>query len=135
METMTPYERQRLASDPSTAPDVLAALATDKELLIRGAVALNQKTPISVLTVLIKDESWLVRCYASQHVNLPVGCLDNLSRDDVFQVRVQVARLSRTPETLSFLAKDVHKHVRWGLALNLNSPYGIWLDGLGRILP
>ena len=53
-------ERQDLAKDENTAPEVLARLAEDDDWRVRINVAENANTPVDTLCELSKDNDWHV---------------------------------------------------------------------------
>ena len=50
-------QKLELASNPSTSPEILAELASDKDVGVRLGVAKNRNTPVEVLTKLAKNSS------------------------------------------------------------------------------
>lgn len=50
------YERSNIARDPTTPSEVLVALTSDEESLVRYYLALNPATPIEVMIELAGDD-------------------------------------------------------------------------------
>ncbi len=101
-----PAVRERLASDPATAAEILYFLARDETAEVRRAVAENPATPRKADTILSRDSDYTVRCVLARKIvgdGLPenertqlwrIGftILETLARDKLVRVRQSVAQ-------------------------------------------
>jgi 3-methyladenine DNA glycosylase AlkC len=111
--------RSNVAGNSSTPPEVLTALARDKDEFVRSNVAENPNTPPEALTVLARDKD--VRRGVAGNSSTPPEVLTALARDEDISVRRIVAGNSSTPpEVLTALARD--KDVRRNVAKNPSTP-------------
>lgn len=98
-------EKERLAEDPDTSPDILILLAEDKNDIVRFHVARNSNTPLEILTNLAKDSR--INGAVAENPNTPPELLIQLASSKSSITRYMVARNLKTPpETLAILAKD-----------------------------
>lgn len=67
-----------IANDPDTLPESLNALSSDKDWMIRSAVAKNRNTPKETLKKLAKDPEWQVRNNVAINPHTPEDTLDDL---------------------------------------------------------
>lgn len=100
--------RLHMAGDPTTSPEVLAALAKDyTSNIIREYVARNPNTPVSALKRLAKDGDTSVRSAVAFNTSTPVEILNELASDWYMGVSNNVARNhNATSETMDILAKS-----------------------------
>ena len=105
------------------SPEVLTALAKDKDVDVRSEVARNPNTPTETLTALAKDQDLNVLLGVAGNPNTPPEGLTTLAKDKDVDVRWKVAQNSKTPpEGLTALAKDKEKNIRLEVAVNPNTP-------------
>ena len=71
----------RIAENPNTPLDVLAAMAFSSDLKVRMKVAGNASTPLEVLESLALDENADVRLFVASTVRLPREVLRKLAKD------------------------------------------------------
>lgn len=67
------YERSNIARDPTTPSEVLVALTSDEESLVRYYLALNPATPIEVMIELAGDDDDDVSRIASSNPALSIS--------------------------------------------------------------
>lgn len=93
--------RVRVARNPNTPPETLAALARDTSTTVRAAVAGNPRTPAEILAELAGDADPAVRWLAGGHPSTPPRALAALARDPDPTVRraAQFARRGRARDT------------------------------------
>jgi hypothetical protein len=116
-------EREDLAYNPNTPPEILTLLARDENYYVRCVVAQNPNTPPEILTILARDEVWSVRWRVALNPNTPPESLTILARDEDYDVRWGVADNPNTPpEILTLLARDKNVSVRRCVAYNPNTP-------------
>jgi hypothetical protein len=112
-----------LAENPSTPPDVLAALSADEGWEVRQGVAKNPSAPPDVLAALSADENYCVRQGVAENPSTPPYVLASLSADEDNSVRGRVARNPSTPpDVLAALSADEGWEVRAGVARNPSTP-------------
>jgi Uncharacterised protein conserved in bacteria (DUF2336) len=99
--------RVRLGAQPDTTPDVLHALAADKSVTVRAALALNPSTPAQTNSVLACDEDERVRALLARKLSLLVPCLS---------AEAQTRLRRETLATLTALAEDEAVRVRAAIA-------------------
>jgi len=80
-------EKQRLALDPSTPPEVLKQLAEDENVKVRAWVSENPSTPPEVLRQLAQDGASWVRMEVAENLNAPRDVLAQLAQDENANVR------------------------------------------------
>jgi len=85
-------ERQDLADNPNTPPEILTVLASDEDWGVRYRVAQNPNTPPEILTILARDKDEDVRWGVAQNPNTPPEILTILARDENENVRGYVTR-------------------------------------------
>lgn len=123
--------RRRVAENPSTPPDTLNALSTDRDFQVLWGVALNPCLSHSVLEKLAQEEDHYVREYVAKNPKLNQSILEKLSRDSEEGVRISVAGNPSTSQaTLEALSKD-EEEVREAVAENPNAGLAI-LDLLSK---
>jgi hypothetical protein len=135
-EGMAIEERIAAASDPGTAPEMLAAFARDPEFGVRLAVASNPSTPGDALAVLAEEvneeydmdygdgiESWI------DEERAPDASADADPGED--SVRVRVAWNPATPASVlkalaasALISKDIYedRDALWALCANPSTP-------------
>ncbi len=122
-----PSARQRVAEDPTTAPELLYFLARDIIPTIRRAVALHPNTPRQADLLLAVDEIPEIRTIIADKVTrniqrlrqdetsqlwqMTIAVLEALARDDVPRVRRLVAETTRSlgdlsPQLAASLSRD-----------------------------
>jgi hypothetical protein len=116
-------DKEHLAENRSTPPEVLTQLSKDEDPNVRYGVAYNPNTPPEVLTQLSKDKDSDIRWNVAHNPNTPPEVLTQLSKDKDEEVRWAVAGISKTPpEVLTQLSKDNDPNIRLNVAHNLNTP-------------
>ena len=91
-----PYEAKvALTKDERTSPELLAALATDKDRRIRILVAWHSSTSSEVLDALANDCDSVVRKAVAENPNTPYKTLVMLSHDMEFWVEKNAKKLLR----------------------------------------
>jgi len=96
-----------------TPEDLLTALAKDRDVQVRWAVAYNREVPPALLAQLAADASDKVRVEVARSPMTPKGALVGLLQDKVVNVRVNVALNGNTPvAALRRLAGDSEGSVR-----------------------
>jgi uncharacterized protein (DUF2336 family) len=95
--------RVRQGADPHTGPEVLQALASDRSVTVRAALALNPASPAAVNQTLAQDPDERVRTLLARRL---AGLLPGLAGPD--QARLQ----RQTYETLATLVADAAVRVR-----------------------
>ena len=115
--------RLGVAENPSTPPEVLTALARDKNVSVRWKVAKNPNTPPEVLTALARDKDVDIRYVVATNPNTKREDLTALARDKDKYVRSGVAENPSTPpEVLTALSKDKEENIRWKVPENPSTP-------------
>ena len=109
------------------SPEVLVALAKDKDKYVRLGVAENPNTPPEALIALAKDKYKYVRLNVAENPNTRPEALQKilvaLAKDKDEDVRWKVVRNPNIPpEVLTVLAKDKDVDVRLEVAVNPNTP-------------
>jgi len=105
------------------SPEIIIALARDKDISVRRHVAQNPSTPPEILIVLSRDEDIYVRREVAGNPSIPPEVLTALARDKDISVRRDVARNPSTPpEALTVLARDREVEMRSNVAGNPNTP-------------
>jgi uncharacterized protein (DUF2336 family) len=99
--------RVRQGADPHAEPAALEALATDRSVTVRAALALNPASPVAVTRALARDPDERVRTLLARRL---AGLMPDLT--DVEQVRLQ----QQTYETLILLVADAAVRVRAAVA-------------------
>lgn len=99
--------RVRLGASPSTAPDVLHALATDASVTVRAALAMNPAAPPQANHALAHDSDARVRTLLARKL---ASLAPTLSGD------VQAALQRQACETLTALVEDEAVRVRAAIA-------------------
>ena len=112
--------------DMREAQEVITYFIGDKNYLIRGDIASDQRTPIGLLQLLSVDKEYRVRLQVALNPNSTEEILEALSYDKDEHVRHAVASVAPAQSArLLRLAEDQHDHVRSGVAGNANTPYEI----------
>ncbi len=109
-ETDSPAEeakRVRQSADEHAAPEVLQALASDRSVTVRAALALNPAATRQVNRILAQDPDERVRILLARRL---AGLLPNLAAEEQLQLQRQ------TYETLTALVADVAVRVRAAVA-------------------
>ncbi|OLS14580.1 MAG: hypothetical protein RBG13Loki_1771 [Promethearchaeota archaeon CR_4] len=105
--------REAMARNNNTSPEILARLAGNELKSVREDVARNKKTPPEVLARLAGDQNWRVRSGVAVNKSTPPEVLARLAEDEVLDVRRVVAVNKNTPpEVLARLASDTDWFVR-----------------------
>ena len=99
--------RVRQGADARAEPEVLRALASDRSVTVRAALALNPASPAAVDRMLASDPDERVRVLLARRL---AGLLPNLAGPD--QTRLQ----QQTYETLTALVADTAVRVRAAIA-------------------
>jgi 3-methyladenine DNA glycosylase AlkC len=114
------------------SPEIIIALARDKDISVRRHVAQNPSTPPEILIVLSRDEDIYVRREVAGNPSIPPEVLTALARDKDISVRRHVAQNPSTPpEVLTALARDKDPDIRFYVAKNPSMPLEI-LTALAR---
>jgi uncharacterized protein (DUF2336 family) len=100
-------KRVRQGADEHTGPDVLEALATDRSVTVRAALALNPASPPQVNRALAQDPDERVRILLARRL---AGLMPGLAAEE--QLRLQ----RQTYGTLSALVTDAAVRVRAAIA-------------------
>ena len=104
--------RVKLAASPATGPDLLAGLATDSEVTVRAAAALNPSLPPAAQNQLATDADERVRLLLARKL---AGALPGLSGPDQATLR------DRTIAILSSMVRDEVVRIRAAIAASLAS--------------
>src|ERR1700722_2392125 len=99
--------RVRLSAHPGTAPEVLAALATDASVTVRASLALNPATPAETNAALAVDADERVRPLLARELRLLLPALSGGGQERLRR---------RTFDTLTALAEDEAVRVRAAIA-------------------
>jgi hypothetical protein len=99
--------RVRLGAQPDTAPEVLRALAADKSVTVRAALALNPNAPADADAALAHDCDERVRALLARKLG---ALVPGLSDGAMTRLRQQ------TVDTLTLLAEDAAVRVRAAIA-------------------
>lgn len=102
------------AGNPGTPPDELERIAaTRPALIIRRRLAENPATPANLLAALAADDDVDVRIGLSLNPSTPLWLRRKLARDESATVRFALAEDPHTPITvLKRLEEDIHPHVQ-----------------------
>lgn len=73
---------ERVAENPQTAPETLEKLSTHESADVRSAVSENTNTPEETVAELAKDNDPDVRFRVAENPNTPTELLHNLSQDE-----------------------------------------------------
>ena len=131
-------DKSSLAQDPSTPTNTLNVLSKDEQWRVRCNVAGNPSTTFETLASMSKDRDYLVRRKVALNPNTPPEILTTLiwSEGEYLSViKCAACNPSTSQDDLRGLRVHSDYEVRWNVAANPNAPYGIWIDGLGRLLP
>jgi hypothetical protein len=113
----------RILDEPNVAPEVLAALADDRDEQVRRLVAKNTSTPAGALMKLADDSEWKVRKSAAQNLSTPVEALMKLASDKRSDVAVGVAQNPSIPaDVLRQMASSRDLSVIRALSKNTSAP-------------
>jgi uncharacterized protein (DUF2336 family) len=99
--------RVRQGADEHAEPEVLQALATDRSVTVRVALALNPAAPLGVHRTLAKDPDERVRILLARRL---AGLVPGLAGEEQLKLQRQ------TYETLTALVADAAVHVRAAVA-------------------
>ena len=67
----TPEQRQALADDPTTSPELLRQLSGDSHSWVRVSVASNPSTPADVLADLTYNGDTMIRLMVAENTSTP----------------------------------------------------------------
>lgn len=113
----------RILDEPNVAPEVLAALADDRDEQVRRFVSRNTSTPAEALMKLSDDSEWTVRKGAAQNSSTPVEALMKLASDKRSDVVYNAAQNPSTPtDVLERLASSGDLSVIRALSGNTSTP-------------
>jgi len=117
--------RRYVATNPNTPVSTRVALATALDIrYVREKVAANPYTPPEILAALA-DDIWDVRWFLAGNPNTPPPTLAALGADPATSIRRHVATNPNTPaDTLTALGTDpgYDPEVYWHVARNPNTP-------------
>ncbi len=116
------HRDRALAARCSPDPSLLEGLAGDRHREVRGAAALNPRTPAALLAERATDRVALVRMAAATNPCTPRDALLTLASDPDVRVRRSVAgNSSASAEAFRILVEDadavVHQRLGWNVAI------------------
>jgi len=113
----------KVLEEPNLSPDVLAALADDRDEQVRWLVGQNTSTPAEVLMKLADDSIWKVRKSAAQNLSTPVEALMKLASDKHADVHAGVAQNPSSPaDVLRQMASSRDLNIILSLTKNPSTP-------------
>jgi hypothetical protein len=117
--------KMEIAEDSGASKALLALLAIDKNLGVRGTVALNSVCPQDVLAQLANDENCHVRAAVAANPNTEPEVLGEMAKvqDELSMVCVKLAQNPNTPkEALVVLMRNSDPTVRAAVAASPSIP-------------
>lgn len=127
VRTTRPDQRWKIATDPTTAVNMLASLARDPAWQVQAGVAEHQahRLPPDVLAGLLENPDKRIRMALGMCRNLSEETIGALAHDPDPTVRASLADHRHTPDLLRILSADPALKVRMAVAKNQKTPVDV----------